>query len=236
MNAIKKKNLEKFLDQWEADHGFRPRGDLIENSHSFLSFSLRENVKTLLIEIYRAIPAKRVIIYIWLILGLFLLAAHENTYNDDFNYVSPVSEEQLEEYQKPTPEPAEQSYADPCTLSMVDCTENTPSDVKTAPKRSKGSISGLASYYSREGCIGCSPNMIMANGQPLDDNALTVAYNDAPLGTKLSITNEDTGESVVATVTDTGGFKRHGKIIDLTIATRDAISCASTCRVRVDVI
>jgi len=101
-------------------------------------------------------------------------------------------------------------------------------------KKSTTAVTGKASYYSREGCLGCSPTMTMANGEPLDDSRLTVAYNDAPLNSYLTITNIKTGQSVVAKVTDTGGFKRHGKIIDLTIATRDAIGCGHVCDVEVD--
>ena len=92
---------------------------------------------------------------------------------------------------------------------------------------------GKASYYSRAGCLGCSKTLTMANGEQLDDSKLTVAYNDAPLNSIIKITNIDNGKSVFAKVTDTGGFKRHGKIIDLTIATRDALGCASTCNVGV---
>lgn len=95
-------------------------------------------------------------------------------------------------------------------------------------------ISGKASYYSREGCLGCSPTMTMANGEPLDDNRLTVAYNDAPLNSYVTIKNTKTGQSVTAKVTDTGGFERHGKIIDLTIKTRDAIGCGHVCDVEVN--
>jgi rare lipoprotein A (peptidoglycan hydrolase) len=92
---------------------------------------------------------------------------------------------------------------------------------------------GLASYYSRAGCLGCSSTLTMANGQPLDDGALTIAFNRAKLGTRVSVTNTKTGKSTIATVTDTGGFERHGKIADLTIATRDAIGCGSTCTVTI---
>lgn len=43
-----------------------------------------------------------------------------------------------------------------------------------------------------------------------------------------------TGKSVQARVTDRGGFEKLGRIIDLTIATRDAIGCGNLCKVRVD--
>ena len=82
---------------------------------------------------------------------------------------------------------------------------------------------GKVSTYSRKGCLGCSKTLTMANGEPLDDNRLTIAFNRLPLNTQVKITNLDTGASVIATVTDRGGFERHGRIADLTIATATAI-------------
>jgi len=96
------------------------------------------------------------------------------------------------------------------------------------------SYTGIASYYSRAGCVGCSKTLTMANGQALDDSGLTVAFNRAKLNTFVTVTNLKTGQSVRAKVSDTGGFERHGRIIDLTMATRDAIGCGHLCKVRVD--
>lgn len=93
---------------------------------------------------------------------------------------------------------------------------------------------GMASYYSREGCVGCSKNLHMANGQDLVDENLTVAFNKLKLGSKVRVTNLKSGQSVVATVTDTGGFERLNRIIDLTIGTRNAISCSNLCQVKVE--
>ena len=93
---------------------------------------------------------------------------------------------------------------------------------------------GVASYYSREGCVGCSANLHMANGQDLVDENLTVAFNKLKLGRKVRITNLKNGQSVVAKVTDTGGFERLGRIIDLTVGTKMAIKCSDLCQVRVE--
>jgi rare lipoprotein A (peptidoglycan hydrolase) len=93
---------------------------------------------------------------------------------------------------------------------------------------------GKASYYSREGCLGCSDTLTMANGEVLDDTKLTVAYNHAPLNSTITITNTKTNKSVVARVTDRGGFERHGKIIDLSVATKQAIGCGDVCNVILD--
>lgn len=74
---------------------------------------------------------------------------------------------------------------------------------------------GFASYYSHDGCVGCDPNQIMANGQKFDENAMTIAFNQLPLGTTVEVVNLDTGDRVVAEVTDTGGFNKLGRIADL---------------------
>lgn len=104
---------------------------------------------------------------------------------------------------------------------------------KPSPPPKITTTEGKASYYSREGCLGCSATLTMANGEPLDDSKLTVAYNHAPLNSYISITNVLTGKQVRAKVTDRGGFERHGKIVDLSVATKDALGCGSTCSVRI---
>lgn len=94
-------------------------------------------------------------------------------------------------------------------------------------------ITGVASYYSRAGCLGCSESMTMANGESLDDSVLTVAFNHAPLNHFVDVTNMVNGRSVKAKVTDRGGFERHGRIIDLSVATKEAIDCTDLCRVEI---
>ena len=76
----------------------------------------------------------------------------------------------------------------------------------------------------------------MANGQPLDDNALTVAFNLEPLGTKLEITNTATGKTVIAEVTDTGGFHRHGRIVDVVPAVAEALELKTDQVVSIEVL
>jgi rare lipoprotein A (peptidoglycan hydrolase) len=90
-------------------------------------------------------------------------------------------------------------------------------------------LEGEASYYSRAGCLGCSPALRMANGQPLNDNALTMAIGADKkhlVGRKATVTNLVTGQAVQVTITDTGGFyqaKYGHRVADLTIATKQAI-------------
>lgn len=90
-------------------------------------------------------------------------------------------------------------------------------------------LEGEASYYSRAGCLGCGVSRTMANGQPLDDTALTMAIGADKkhlVGYTAKVTNLATGQSVNARITDTGGFyhARYGhRVADLTIATKQAI-------------
>lgn len=72
---------------------------------------------------------------------------------------------------------------------------------------------GVASWYGDE-CKGRT----MANGKPFDPDALTCASWHYPFGTRLKITNEDSGESVIATCTDRGPAIRLKRIIDLSSA------------------
>jgi len=90
-------------------------------------------------------------------------------------------------------------------------------------------MEGEASYYSRSGCLGCSPNLTMANGQPLNDGALTMAIGADKkhlVGHRAKVTNVSNGMSVEVLVTDTGGFykdKYGNRVADLTVATKQAI-------------
>lgn len=90
-------------------------------------------------------------------------------------------------------------------------------------------LEGEASYYSRAGCLGCNAGRIMANGQPLDDAALTMAIGADRkhlVGYHARVTSLATGKSVTVKITDTGGFyqgKYGHRVADLTIATKEAI-------------
>lgn len=103
-------------------------------------------------------------------------------------------------------------------------------------------LEGEASYYSRAGCLGCNPGRIMANGQPLNDAALTIAIGADKkhlVGRKAMVTNLNTGQSVEVRITDTGGFyqaKYGHRVADLTIGTKQAIGInGGTGQVRVEV-
>lgn len=92
--------------------------------------------------------------------------------------------------------------------------EQEPQEVSSA----KPSWTGKVSYYSHgDGCIGCHPEEIMANGQKFNENAMTLAFNRLPLNTKVRVFNLDNGANTIATVTDTGGFEAYNRIADLSL-------------------
>ena len=54
----------------------------------------------------------------------------------------------------------------------------------------------------------------MANGEPFDMNAATIAHKEVPLGTRVELENPETGQKVKAVVTDRGPFV-NGRDVDL---------------------
>lgn len=76
--------------------------------------------------------------------------------------------------------------------------------------------SGIASVYTTR------TGVRTASGQRLNDGALTAAHRKLPFGTKVKVTNQRNGRSVIVTITDRGPFIR-GRVIDLTLAGAHAI-------------
>jgi rare lipoprotein A len=67
---------------------------------------------------------------------------------------------------------------------------------------------GKASWYG-----GAHHGKTMANGRPFNMHAMTAASNSLPLGSKARVTYGK--KSVVVTISDTGGFGKYGRIIDM---------------------
>lgn len=75
------------------------------------------------------------------------------------------------------------------------------------------SETGIASVYSGEKT---------ANGEYAHASLLTAAHRSLPFGTKVKVTNVETGRSVIVRINDRGPFIK-GRIIDLTPAGAEAI-------------
>ena len=54
-----------------------------------------------------------------------------------------------------------------------------------------------------------------ASGETYNMYGLTTASNSHKIGTKLQVTNVKNNKSVIVRVTDTGGFKKYGRTLDL---------------------
>lgn len=61
-----------------------------------------------------------------------------------------------------------------------------------------------------------------ASGETFDASKLTAAHKTLPLGTKVRVTNPDTGQSVVVRINDRGPYIS-GRCLDLSVAAFDAI-------------
>jgi len=70
---------------------------------------------------------------------------------------------------------------------------------------------GKASFYAE-----AHHGKTMANGRPFNMNAMTAASNSLPLGSRANVVSGK--RSVEVKITDTGGFGKYGRIIDLSKA------------------
>ena len=69
---------------------------------------------------------------------------------------------------------------------------------------------GKASFYTVK-----SSGLVTANGERYNEDAFTCASLDYKFNTLLKVTNIENGKVVIVRVNDTGGFKKYGRIIDL---------------------
>jgi rare lipoprotein A len=72
-----------------------------------------------------------------------------------------------------------------------------PSAQANLPDAQQAPVSGTASWYGHS-----HAGRRMSNGVRFDPQALTAAHATIPLGTKVKVVREDTGASVVVTITD----------------------------------
>ena len=91
---------------------------------------------------------------------------------------------------------------------------------------------GLASYYGQQ-----FQGRKTASGERFDNNGMTAAHRTHRFGTRVRVTNEKNGLSVVVRINDRGPFAR-GRVIDLSRKAAAAIDMirAGLVPVRVEVI
>src|SRR6185436_16620772 len=94
-----------------------------------------------------------------------------------------------------------------------------------AAEESKPIQSGAASWYG-PGFHGKKT----ANGERFNTHDLTAAHKTLPFGTKVRVTNEQTGKSVVVRINDRGPYA-HGRVIDLSKAAAEAVGISGVGKV-----
>lgn len=88
-----------------------------------------------------------------------------------------------------------------------------------------GASGGMASWYG-PGFNGGRT----ASGERFNTGALTAAHRFWPFGTRVKVTNQNNGRSIVVRINDRGPFVG-GRVIDLSRASARAIGMSGTARV-----
>lgn len=93
-------------------------------------------------------------------------------------------------------------------------------------------LRGIASYYADE--FNGRPT---ASGEVYDMHGLTAAHRTLPFNTRVKVTNQDNGRSVVVRVNDRGPFK-DDRVIDLSLAAARqlGITVAGTATVSLEIV
>ena len=85
----------------------------------------------------------------------------------------------------------------------------------TSPRQYSGSeFSGTASYYFEGHRV--------ATGARFDPDGMTAAHRTLPFGTRVHVTDLDSGRSVDVTINDRGPFV-HGRVLDLSRGAAQAL-------------
>jgi rare lipoprotein A len=90
-------------------------------------------------------------------------------------------------------------------------------------------MSGTASVYDH------SSGASTANGERVQEGALTAAHPSLPFGTMVAVSNKRNGRTVTVRINDRGPFVR-GRVIDLTPAAARALSFSGTTEVSLAVV
>lgn len=95
----------------------------------------------------------------------------------------------------------------------------------TTPRVSQG----IASFYSQDSHT--------ASGEKFDANELTAAHPSLPFGTRLRVTNVNTGKSVTVRVNDRGPYVR-GRVVDVSYSAAQALGMVGqgVAKVKLDVV
>lgn len=89
---------------------------------------------------------------------------------------------------------------------------------------------GMASWYG-----GNFHGKRTASGEIYNMYSLTAAHMSLPFGSKVKVTNKESGKSVVVKINDRGAFNKYGRVIDLSKKANQMIDC-NLCKVDLKVL
>ena len=91
-------------------------------------------------------------------------------------------------------------------------------------------FAGMASWYG-----GNFHGKRTASGEIYNMYSLTAAHMSLPFGSKVQVTNRESGKSVVVKINDRGAFDKYGRVIDLSKKANQMINC-NLCKVDLKVL
>jgi rare lipoprotein A len=88
---------------------------------------------------------------------------------------------------------------------------------------------GVASFYTE--------GQVTANGEKFDTHELTAAHRTLPFGTRVRVTNVETGQSVTVRINDRGPFIP-GRVVDVTYSAAETLGMLEkgVTKVKLDVV
>ena len=116
--------------------------------------------------------------------------------------------------------------------TLVFCLSIFVSSIVLPSPSMAGSSTGIASVYGNGDGYAWRKT---ANGERMNPGAMTAAHRTLPFGTRVNVTNQRNGKSVVVRISDRGPFVR-GRIIDLTPAGARAIGLSGLAPVKLTVL
>ena len=112
----------------------------------------------------------------------------------------------------------------------VGCATTKPAGPSATTPEPGRPVVGLASWYGKQ-----HQGRATSSGEAFDMNQLTAAHRTLPFGTRLRVTNLDTGRIVVVRVNDRGPFAA-ARIIDVSFAAAKALGMVGAGVARVEIV
>ena len=156
---------------------------------------------------------KKLTILVGLVTSTMLITA-SNTGTSSSSETEATRKEIIKEMKAQTTYPEGFFKGIPSNSATIEQEKSQPKDEKQAASWTEAEYfqNGVASFYGEKW-----NGRRTANGEIFNTYELTAAHKTLPFGTKVRVTNEANGKSVVVRINDRGPFVK-GRIIDLSTA------------------